>query len=240
MTDAPPKPALPTASGKQLLAVLGSGAVGMAAIFLVYTVLLRARLLEAVAPARLDLAAGLLAYAMFLAAGWAFVVRPSGEGWRSVGLRGCDPSLLWIGGFLALLWIGISSVLYAAAGMWEIALAQGATLIAPFRDDAVALIGLFLLGGPVAALVEEVLFRGMLYAWLRKRLGTAVAAIVSALIFTAMHLYVFVAGIAAALDMFLLAVLLALLFELGRSLWPSILCHALNNTVLLALYLYSA
>ncbi len=231
-------PPLPTVTGKHLITVFAIGGLGLIVLYFTYPLLVRQGALEWIAPARADIVAGFIAYAVFLAACWIFVVRTATNGWASVGLRRCDPSLFWIGGFLACLWIGVSSALYAALGIWELALAAGASLIAPFRDDPVAMTGLFILAGPMAALVEEILFRGLLYGWLRQRMGIAVSAIVSALLFTAAHFYVFVAGIAFAVEMAVLAVLLALLYELSRSLWPGILAHALNNVLLLTLYLY--
>ena len=49
---------------------------------------------------------------------------------------------------------------------------------------------------------------------------------------------IFAGGVAAMLDRALAAVLLALLFEISRSLWPGILAHALYTMLLSSLYLY--
>ncbi len=236
----PQKTGLPlsTITGKQLFSVLAIGGLGLLALIFASAWLVRARPFDSNNSALLDLGFGLLAYGIFAVATWIVIARRSRADWAHIGIRRCDPSLFWIGGFLAFLWIGISSAIYAGAGIWEIAIAEGGKLIAPFRGDTIALASLFLIAGPVAAIVEEILFRGMIYGWLRQRLGIAAAAILSALIFTSVHFYVFVAGFAAALEMTVLAVLLALLFEVSRSLWPSMLCHALNNMLLLSLYLY--
>jgi membrane protease YdiL (CAAX protease family) len=236
----PPNANLPlsTITGKQLLSVFAIGGLGLLALFFTSAWLVRTRLFDSIDSALLDLGFGLLAYGIFAVASWLVIARRSRVDWAHIGIRHCDPSLFWIGGFLAFLWIGISSAIYAAAGIWDIAIAEGGKLIAPFRGDTIALAGLFLIAGPVAAFVEEILFRGIIYGWLRRRLGIAAAAVLSALIFTSVHFYVFVAGFAAALEMTVLAVLLALLFEVSRSLWPSILCHALNNMLLLLVYLY--
>lgn len=228
----------PRVMGRQIASVLAMGGIGLAVLYLGIFGLAKARWLDDINPGLIDISAGGFAYAVFLVAIWVFAVRPSHDGWAQVGLRRCDPSLFWIGGFLACLWVGISSALYAAFGLWEFALAAGASLVAPFRNDTAALIGLFVLAGPIAALVEEILFRGMLYGWLRQRMRIAVAAIISALLFTAAHFYIFAAGPVFVLEMAVLAVLLALLYETSRSLWPGILCHALNNVLLLSLYLY--
>ena len=49
---------------------------------------------------------------------------------------------------------------------------------------------------------------------------------------------VFAGGVAAMLDRVLATVLLALLFEISRSLWPGILTYAIYNMLLPSLYLY--
>jgi len=143
------------------------------------------------------------------------------------------------GGLLAFLWVGVTAALYSALGVWDTALAAGANFIAPFENDALGLAGLFLLAGPVAALAEELLFRGLFYGWLRQKTGVALAAVASAVLFALVHAYVFVAGPTLFFEIAALAVLLALLLEASRSLWPGILCHALNNMLVLGLYLYS-
>ncbi len=237
-TDSEDRPPLTSITAKQALGVLALGATVTFAGYFGLPWLARSGDAVSFNPATLGLAADTVAYGGFLAACWLIAVRPADDGWIAIGLRGCDPSLFWIGGFLAFGWIVVSSVIYSATGIWETALAFGTELIAPYGNDPIALIGLFVLAGPIAAIVEEILFRGILYGWLRRRMNVPVAAILSAVIFTAAHPSVFTAGAAAAIDMTVLAILLALLFELSRSLWPSILCHALNNTILLSLYLY--
>lgn len=241
MTDSPEPAAqtpLSAITGAQVLGVLAICAIGLTAGYLGLPWLAKSSAAVSFNPATLGLAADGFAYAIVLMACWFVAAKPSRGGWKPIGMRRCDPSLLAIGGFLAFVWIAASTIIYSAAGIWEEALAYGAEFIAPYRNEPFTLLGLFLLAGPIAALVEEVLFRGIIYGWLRRRLNVAVAAILSGIIFTAVHPSVFAAGIAAAFDMALLAILLALLFELSRSLWPGILCHALNNMLLLGLYLY--
>ena len=89
---------------------------------------------------------------------------------------------------------------------------------------------------PTAALVEEILYRGLLYGWLRRRMGVATATLTSAVVFTFSHFYVFAAGLPFVIEMLALSMLLALLFEINRSLWPGILCHGLNNLALMVAY----
>ena len=182
------------------------------------------------------LAFGFLVYGALLCVIWAVAVRAPRRRWRDIGLRRCDPVLLVIGCLAGLIWIGISTAIYAAAGVWEAVLAAGGGLIDPLRDRPALLAALFVLAVPTAALVEKILYRGLLYGWLRRRLGVATATVTSAAIFTFSHIYVFAAGIPFVIEMLALWMLLALLFEFGRSLWPGILCHGLNNLALMVAY----
>jgi len=99
----------------------------------------------------------------------------------------------------------------------------------PFAENpstAVAIAtGIFVIG--IAPTVEEFFFRGFLYQGLRGRLGVALGALTSGVIFGAVHLE-------APAQMGVLAILgviLALLFERTKSLWPCILLHAINNAI---------
>ena len=101
--------------------------------------------------------------------------------------------------------------------------------------DSIALqdfVWLFVLGAIAAPIAEEFLFRGLLYPLLRNRLSVAVAVGISAFAFAFVH---FIPPLIPAL--LVMGVVLALLVEHFKSLYPAILVHALNNAVaLLALY----
>jgi hypothetical protein len=231
-------PPFTTVTIVQIFGIFSLGAVGLLIAYFGVPWLARAGNALPFNPAFLGLIAEALAYGIILSACWIFAVRPTPVGWASVGVRRCDWSLLVNGAFLAFIWVVASSTLYSLAGLWDAGLAYGSAFVAPYRSDPFNLAALFLLAGPLTALVEEMLFRGILYGWLRRRLNTPLAAIVSALLFTVCHPSVFAAGTVAVIDTTLLAILLALLFEARRSLWPGILCHALYNMLLLSLYLY--
>lgn len=224
-------------SGPQALAVFVLGALGVVIGYFGLPWLAGNGFIRA-DPTVLRLIADSFAYGGFLVAAWFIVARPRAQGWRPLGFSACEVSLYGIAGFLAVLWVVISSLIYSMAGVWDTALAYGASEIAPYRKEPALLFGLFLLAGPIAALTEEILFRGLLYAWLRRRLNVPLAAILSAIFFTIAHPSVFAGGLPAIIDTALLAILLALLFEVSRSLWPCILGHALYNMLLLSLYLY--
>jgi len=85
----------------------------------------------------------------------------------------------------------------------------------------------------VAPLAEEIFFRGFLYQAFRNSFGVLPGALLSGLIFGGIHLEFF-----KLVQLAILGVILALLFEKTRSLWPPIILHALNNTLAFA-YLLS-
>lgn len=87
--------------------------------------------------------------------------------------------------------------------------------------------------GPV---VEEIIFRGFIYAGLRRVMGMAPAMLLSAAVFAAVHISVSTAGM---LFVGLMALVLAYLYEHSRSVVPSAVAHCLHNTltfIILAAY----
>ena len=76
--------------------------------------------------------------------------------------------------------------------------------------------------------IEEVFFRGFVFAGLWQRLGSTGAIIVSALIFSLFHV---VPGV--LIPIFITGVLLAWLYRRTGSLWPSIVAHAGQNAIAL-------
>ncbi len=78
-----------------------------------------------------------------------------------------------------------------------------------------------------APVVEEITFRGLLYATVRTRLGMLPAAALSAAVFTLPHDY----GVAGSLSVFWSGLLWALAYERTKSLLPGILAHSANNLI---------
>ena len=89
---------------------------------------------------------------------------------------------------------------------------------------------MLLYGGFLVPLSEELLFRGLLFRWLRQRLDFWPAALISAAAFGLAHIrfdQMVVAG--------LLGLPLAWLYERSRSLAPAILMHQVYNSLVLML-----
>ena len=100
------------------------------------------------------------------------------------------------------------------------------------QDPAALLVGLALLAG-LAPLVEELIFRGLLYGWLAGRWGSGIAFIGSSLAFAAAHV---------ELAHVVLVLPLGLVFGWLRwrsgSLWPSLVAHMANNGLAVAAAAY--
>ncbi|MBF0129280.1 MAG: CPBP family intramembrane metalloprotease [Alphaproteobacteria bacterium] len=97
-------------------------------------------------------------------------------------------------------------------------------LLGAMRGHPLSLAALIVLGCLVIPLFEEVLFRGVLFAWLRRRWGRVLAVAVSSLAFALAH------GLSGTLvPLFVLGAFIALLYDLSGSLWPAVLAHGTNN-----------
>jgi hypothetical protein len=81
-------------------------------------------------------------------------------------------------------------------------------------------------------LVEELIFRGLLFQWLRGRIGAGGGALASAVLFGGLH---WPSG--QALWAGLVGLALALLFDRVGSLWASIAAHSGNNALAIVLVL---
>ena len=76
-----------------------------------------------------------------------------------------------------------------------------------------------------APVLEEIVFRGLLYATLRRRLGWPLAAVLSATVFAAAHGY----GMAGFASVFASGLMWAVAYEKTGSLLPGMAAHAANN-----------
>jgi membrane protease YdiL (CAAX protease family) len=86
---------------------------------------------------------------------------------------------------------------------------------------------LLLAGSVVAPLTEELVFRGILVRALQANLGVLGAIVVSSAIFAVLHPQLPM----GFLSIFVLGLAFSALYWLTGSLWPSIIAHAVNNTI---------
>ncbi|HWQ43142.1 MAG TPA: type II CAAX endopeptidase family protein [Desulfosporosinus sp.] len=83
-----------------------------------------------------------------------------------------------------------------------------------------------LLAGVLAPLVEETLFRGIIFGSLQAYFGKWTAAVFSAAIFSGLHLQVY-----GFFPRFILGMALVYLYDKYKSLYPSVALHSFNNIV---------
>jgi membrane protease YdiL (CAAX protease family) len=81
----------------------------------------------------------------------------------------------------------------------------------------------------VAPFVEELLFRGVVFGWMRGRMPVGFAVVGSALVFASAHILYLQWTLLP--PVFALGCVLALAYHYSRSLWPGIVIHASINTV---------
>lgn len=134
---------------------------------------------------------------------------------------------------LACLALGALALDYLGEGLLEPMSTSPIGLVQSARSVPDLLV-YFLLICVLAPLVEEIIFRGFVYSGLRGQLSFPLAVVLSAAMFAAAHLNMAPASMVAVAG---IGVVLAYLYEHTRSLWPSILFHALHNILSFALIL---
>jgi uncharacterized protein len=146
---------------------------------------------------------------------WQFGLRPPRRLWRALGLA----ALLALA-FLAFLAIWSAAVHPSKEKLLE----QLGT-----RESTVLLVLSAGLTCVIAPVCEEFLFRGFIFGALRTWRGPWLAAVLTGILFGAVH-----AGSAPAADLVplgVLGLLLCVLYERTGSLYPCIGLHALNNSI---------
>lgn len=169
-----------------------------------------------------------------MAAVYLVVIRARGLAWSDIGFRRISRRWAVRAALIGLATLPAVSLVNLAVQ----ALAGRAfrnpqlDFLAPAGFSWEGLLGMLVVVGIVAPFVEETVFRGILYGWLRSRIGIAAGAVISALIFSVAHgILVLTPALAVT------GLVLALVYEHSRSLWPAIIVHGFINTVMtIALY----
>jgi hypothetical protein len=239
MSDSAPTPLPPRAlpvSGADLLLIL---------IVALGSVRLLAGLIVALAPPPLDDGPGLplvLGVLLFqtlaiLGAIRFVVLRKYGLRWADLGLRPSSSKWILRGLALAVLLLVmvvlINGILIPMVTDGEFHNPQ-LVAVAPDGFSWPALISMLVMAGVVAPFGEELVFRGLLFPWLRGHLGVIAAAVLSGLIFATLHgVPILIPALTA------IGTALALLYHRCGSLWPVILAHGAFNGIMVSL-LYAA
>jgi CAAX protease family protein len=251
MTDSAPPIAAPTAATPGRLRrfdllwiaaiyVLGQASVVLASLLagLAYRFVLH-RPIDIEALSRGDVAQGAIVAAIVLAAvvfflGSLWLARRRGFDRRSFGFAAAVPRWYLAAGAIFVLFFLLDSAIFHfldPTGALEDDLTSKLFLATGSLGWAFAVA---LAAGPITALAEETLFRGLVYRWFRERWGVASGIATSGIIFGLSHFYFIIpgglAGAALTGEIMIMGFLTAWLFQASGSLWPPILLHLLNNS----------
>ncbi|MCH9013207.1 MAG: CPBP family intramembrane metalloprotease, partial [Proteobacteria bacterium] len=100
--------------------------------------------------------------------------------------------------------------------------------IAPAGFSWSALLTMLVMAGVVTPFAEELVFRGLLFPWLRTRLGVPAAVLLSALCFATLH------GAAILIPaLTVVGAAFAVIYQRCGSLWPAIVAHSVFNGIMI-------
>ncbi|MGI8847175.1 MAG: CPBP family glutamic-type intramembrane protease [Candidatus Dormibacteria bacterium] len=85
----------------------------------------------------------------------------------------------------------------------------------------------------IAPIAEETVFRGFIYAWMRRHLNVPFSAVLSGAFFALLHFQPII-----FVPLLLLGVVLALIYEYSGSIVPGIIVHGVFNAIEIALILH--
>jgi membrane protease YdiL (CAAX protease family) len=181
-------------------------------------------------------------------------VLPSGHYWALAGLRLLETALCfgyWFGRGWSLADLGLtgpraprgltagavfSASFGALVGLAELGgrLAWGWSLLRHIVPWGQATADLLVAGALAAPLFEELVFRGILYGALRRRLGPVTATLAVTLLFAAAHSFTAPIPWTQAIG----GVLFCAAYEVSRSLWAPVIVHASGNLAIFLLPLW--
>lgn len=157
---------------------------------------------------------------------WYFSIYKYSVTWADLGLRGFRPAAVSVGCGLMLLSLLFNFVYASILALFDLQVQPDIEVM--FENTTFPFILLF--GGAVVApFVEEIFFRGFVFAGLRNRWDWKKAAVVSAGLFALAHVLP-----TSVLPIFILGFIFAFLYQTSGSIWPSILMHMLTNSVALS------
>jgi len=149
-----------------------------------------------------------------------------------------SPKALWLGVLAYLAAVPLVTLLNLASAMLLGGSEDGVNPAIPVLVDAGDSVEMLLMTANVvlvAPLFEEFFFRGFLFQQFRRYFGVAHGIALSALVFASVHM-----SMESFLPLFGLGVMLALVYHATRSLWASVVTHALWNlgTVVIVFVLF--
>jgi membrane protease YdiL (CAAX protease family) len=163
---------------------------------------------------------------------WWLAVRKHGAGWDALGFRRFDPGSLGVGCGLMLVSLLFNALYSAFLAVFGLRIQVD---LVPIFAELSSPWWLLLAGILVAPIVEELFFRGFVYAGLAERYSWRKAAVISSALFALIHLQ-----LTAVVPIFILGYIFAYLYHRSGSIWPAVLMHVSTNALGLgAAYLLS-
>jgi membrane protease YdiL (CAAX protease family) len=170
---------------------------------------------------------GTALYAGFAIAVWALIVDRRRVPWSALGVTKASGWLLavmvpaGVGLLIANVLVLLPLTFFLGLGDPDARSGNEEVLSA---DAGLSALDFILIAIPLvvaAPIVEELVFRGVLYRYLRGGLGVLLAVLLSALVFAVLHVVI--------PPLFLMGIVLAALAQRTNSLLPGIVLHATNN-----------
>jgi hypothetical protein len=88
----------------------------------------------------------------------------------------------------------------------------------------------------LAPIGEEIMDRGFMYGYLRRKVGVTIGLLLQAMIFSLLHLkYIYGNSIELIINAFIIGLILGILYEKTKSIYPSIICHGVINYLAIVL-----
>ncbi len=171
-------------------------------------------------------------YAGVAVMAWVLVIKRREVTWAEAGFRPVRPSaIVW----MVPLTLGVLIVNGLVAQITSeffgrVPNAEDQLSVGPAPLSIVDLICLLIVVAVVAPVVEEFIFRGLLYRSSRARWGIPVASLISALTFSLLHFIPLLIAV-----FFVFGLILTAVAQRYDSIYPAIALHALNNAVSIGL-----
>ncbi len=163
---------------------------------------------------------------LLLIPAWYFSIYKYGATWADLGLREFQPKAIGFGCGLMLLSLLFNLVYATFLGIFNLEIQPD---IDQMFDGTGFPVALLFGGAIVAPVVEEIFFRGFVFAGLRNRWDWKKAALASAGLFAMAHVIP-----TSLVPILILGLIFAFLYQISGSIWPAILMHMLTNSVALS------
>jgi len=160
---------------------------------------------------------------------WLLVLRPYRLRLEDIGLRPTYSTWYRLAAAVGLICVPLFSALNLGVQSLFEAPVENPQLraLAPEGFSWTSFVIMLLLVGVLVPIAEEIVFRGLVFGWLRKHLRFAFAAPLSALFFASVHWVWFLVPVLACMGL-----VLAAIYERSGSLWPAIIVHGTFNSLM--------